>query len=698
MKAIISLVVVASVSAWATIQDSASAPNRILIIGYGQSNMGVFFSACDSPCTDPNPPNALPNTYFYSGGSLGPVTQANGIRVLQNNVTAATGLPTVSFNCSVGGSAISGLVAGTAVFNACAAQVNSIITPRDKVFIIWDQGEGDANGSETPTYYATTMVQLHKDFVAAIGRTTTNCPWLTSQKGTASSIPGSFGAGTTQLSWQTVKNGQIWAPLFTNANMIYSHTDMDFWRGDGYHYEGLLGEKYAAQRYAQSINTMMGVASPSGFPNWGISGTSTVDATHTTVALTHTLGTDFTPSSGGTSFEVSGDNGATWINAVASRTDATHISLLHSSISTKKDRLVRYLYGFSPPDADINCVTNCSPPTAMIFDNSSLKIPLSPTTWDLRPTPLTTLPMPTWRDIETTISVNGGGNHTVQTVSGVLLGPDQDRKMLVLAMAGIDFTFSPLTSMTLTPQDYLGNNVGSQIIPSLTPIELSANKVALFSVVLGASNAAATTFKLDMTFIREPFSVASVQVYTVPFADLNSSIPAAHNKSTTTSTQAITTTLNTSAGGFINCIAIDSAGPVTGTFTGSVSGTVLTANASSTPFVVNQSISGQDNGGNQLVKPNTVITSFGTGTGGAGTYNLNTSNTVPFNAINSFNNRSSLAQVSSSTGEKFAVRRETGGIHIASLDASNSPTSSRASATITFNDSGNLDMVCASWR
>jgi len=686
-------------------QGQSAAANRILIIGYGQSNMGTMFTNCTPPCTAPDLPAALPNTYIYDGASLIAVPVSNGLRAMQNSVTAATGLPTVSINCAVGGSNIDGFTStGGGAFGNCVAKVNAIITPQDKVFILWDQGEGDASAQEYPGYYAPTLVKIHKDFAAAIGRTTANCPFLTSQKGTASFLPGSINGGTTQQSWQTIKNAQIWAPLYeAGGGMVFSHTDMDFVRTDGYHYDGLLGSKLAGQRYAQAINTIMGVASPSGYATWSISGSSTVDATHTMLAVTHSLGTDFTPSTGGTGFEVSGDNGARWINAVASRADATHISLLHSSISTTKARIVRYQYGFSPPDTDINCNGSgglCRPSSAMIFDNSSLAVPLSPTSWEVRPAPLTTIPVPTWRDAEATISVNGPSDHTKQTVSGLLLGPDGDRKMIVLVMAGEDFAYAPLVSMTITPQDYLGNNVGSPISPtSLRPVVING-AVAIFTAVLGPGNAAATTFKLDYQVTIEPFSGAVVQVFTVPFADLNSTTRTATGTASPRSTQTGTVTLNTSAGGFIICSANDGAGPATGSFNGSFNGTQMTVTDNSTnPFIVGQAISGQTGLGSQLVKPNTVIVSQASGTRGSlGTYNLNTTNTIAFNATNHFDNRTNLATASSSTGEKFAVRWETNGIHNAVFDASNSPGATPASATIIFIDPGNLTLACASWR
>jgi hypothetical protein len=555
------LSIVSRSAARAWIPGSNPAPARILIIGYGQSNMGSLFVNADA-----NVPAAVPNTFFYDGSTITTVPAANGIRQLQNSLTAATGLPTVSINATVIGSPISAFVSGNSVFTSAVNQVNAIIQPTDKVFIIWDQGEGDADNAppELPEYYAPLIGQIHGQLVAAIGRTKANCQFLTAGLGTSSLAGGTVTGGQTDRSWQTIKNSNYNSSL-QNPFVYFSHTNMDLGRapGDTYHYDAANQQKQGA-RFAQSIATLMGVASPSGLANWSISNGATVDATHTNINVVQNLGTDFTPTSGGNGWEVSGDNGATWATATASRNSATQISLVHPSITTTSARLVRYLYGAMPPNS-----SGSNPPTAMIFDTSALQIPLSPTRWDIRPTPISVLPVPTWRDIDAT---NSGSS---QTIPYLALGPDTTQcKFIIFSLSGTDFGFNPILDIKITPKDHLGNNVGAAVHPSTTAIisqGSASGGVSLYSALLGTDANAATSFQLDLTLTSASGNTL-VNVWTVPFADLNSTTPTGSNKSSTPASVSGTTTVNVSAGGFILAVADNSIVPYSGAAFATVAG------------------------------------------------------------------------------------------------------------------------------
>jgi hypothetical protein len=584
------------------------APTRILIIGYGQSNMGFFFTNADA-----NVPPTAPNTFFYDGSTITTVPAANGIRQLQNSVTTATGLPTLSINASQGGSPSASFLSGQQAFNNAVAQINAVIQPTDECFIIWDQGEGDAVSAPPvyPDFYARNLNQIHTDLVAAVGRTKATCPWLGAGLGTSSISVGSMTGGQTDLSWQTIKNALVTASL-TGSHMYWSHTNMDFVRapGDGYHYIAASDQLMGA-RFAQSISYLMGFST--GLANWSISTAAVVDATHTNVNVVHNLGTDFTPTSGGNGWEVSGNNGATWITATASRISATQISLLHGSITITNARLVRYLWGSMPPNS-----SGSTPPTAMIFDNSPLAIPLSPTTWNLRPTPLSTLPMPTWRDVSV-----AGPSGTTQSVSSLALGPENQRKFIIFSLSGNDFSLNPILQIKITPKDYLGNNVGTAIVQTSPTAIVAQGVTGIYSALLGADASAATSFQFDLTLTS--FAGNSViQVWTVPFADLNSTTPTGNNKSTALSSVSGTTTLNVSAGGF------------------GIMASHNTVNATS---------------------------------------------------------QVAMATASSSTGEAYGTRWENpSGIHTASGDAANSAGNAASAVTITYADSGTIDVVAAAWR
>jgi hypothetical protein len=537
-----------------------------LILAYGQSNAAGLFTAADV-----NVPSAAANTFYYDGSGGSPtntiiaVPAANGIRQLLNTLTAATGLPTIAINATVIGSPISAFVFGNPVFASAVAQVNAIIQPTDKVFIIWDQGEGDADSAPPtlPEYYAPMIGTIHGQLVTAIGRTKANCQFLLAGLGTSSLADGTVTGGQNDRSWQTIKNSNYNSSL-QNAFVYFSHTNMDLVRapGDVYHYNAASQQKQGA-RFAQSIAALMGFAS--GLANWSISNGATVDATHTNINMVHNLGTDFTPTSGGNGWEVSGNNGATWITATASRNSATQVSLLHSNIATNSARLVRYLYGGLPPDA-----SGSTPPTAMLLDNSSLQIPLGPTRWDIRPTPLSAIPVPTWRSMDVT---NSGSSQTIPYLS---LGSDTtQRKFIIFSLSGSDFGLNPILDIKITPKDYAGNNVGTASHPSTVAIVSQADAsggVALYSGTLGTDANAATSFQFDLT-LRSQSGNTIVNVWTVPFGDLISTSATGSGHSTKPTSLTGTTTLNVSAGGFIIVVAKTSTTPTNGDAFATVTGT-----------------------------------------------------------------------------------------------------------------------------
>lgn len=578
-----------SASAWT---HGKTVISRILFIGYGQSNEEGFFS------TQGNPPAAAPNTFFYDPNIPGVTTvpNAEGIRTLQNTVTTATGLPTISMVCAISGSTLANLSSGgpgpgQTGYQGCINQALANVLPTDQVIFIWDQGEGDADASPIyiPDHYAPLVVTLHANLAAAIGRTTATAPWISASKGSASNVTGfGWSGGITPLSWHVTMNG-IKAGTDLDPHM-YWYNQYDETRGDQYHYYNGIGN--VALRIARHITTLMGYTS--GVPIFPLGTAAVVDATHTTLNVVQNLGTDWTPTSGATGtngIEVSGDNGVTWINAAHSHASATQITLTHASLSTTNARLVRYLYGFMPPDVDGACTgpppPTCDPPTKMIFDNSSLTLPLSPTTWDLRATGLTTLPMPTWRDY----TVLSGSGQTQALTANAQLGPASEnfRKFLILSFAGPTFSGGgavTISSLTVTPQDFLGNNVGTPVVLSSPTLDQATGQLAILGVPLNSNNAGATTFSLSVTYSASPFNGTSIQAWTVPYADLSSTTKTGSGGSTTTTSLTGTTTLNVSAGGFVIAAGYSTTNQVgTGTFsfTGTESYGVRWANISGIP-------------------------------------------------------------------------------------------------------------------
>ena len=548
------------------------APTRILLVGYGQSNMDIFFQTSNG-----SPQPAMAGTNFYNQDpGMGPlgivaVPPADGLRILQNTVTSITGLPTLSMVAAIGGSSLVGLTSGIDTNNTgyqgLINQVTANILPTDQLFFLWDQGETDSAGTpELPDYYAPTVAQLHANLAAAIGRTTATAPWITSSKGVVNcsgcvqlGIDNTFFNGfATPFRWNVLTNALKAIPSYDPH--AYWFNQYDYTLGsDGLHYTA-TGTALGGARMARYITNLMGFTT--GNPVFEIASASVIDATNTALNVTHSLGTDYTPTSsasGTNGFEISGDNGVNWGLVSTTRTSATQIKLTHSSLSTTNARLVRHLYGSIPPDVVYPVSGSFGlPPSKLTFDNSSLTIPLSPTTWPLRTTGSTTLPMPTWRDI--LVLPNGAGG-AVQSGSGIQLGPASEnfRKFLILSFGGADFSSGlTISSLTITPQDFLGNNVGTPITLMSPTLDASAGQSGILGITLNANNAGATTFSINITFSAGTGGTL-IQAWTVPFADLNSTTHTGANGSTTASSTTGSTTLTASAGGFIIATAFNTA-------------------------------------------------------------------------------------------------------------------------------------------
>jgi len=99
------------------------------------------------------------------------------------------------------------------------------------------------------------------------------------------------------------------------------------------------------------------------------------------------MGTDFTPTSGATGFQISPDNGGDWTSVVISAVDrltATTLRITHGTAPTNNQRLLRYQYGKLPE------ISN------MLLNNSALTQPILMSAGNVSPTPLTASPVPTF--------------------------------------------------------------------------------------------------------------------------------------------------------------------------------------------------------------------------------------------------------------------------------------------------------------
>lgn len=488
-----------------------------------------------------SPPAAVANTFFYNGTSIGAVPAADGIRTFLNAVANATGRTCLALNGASAGASSNILIKGTAAYTALMAQINAVILPSDQVMILWDQGEGDADATPHPeeNIYKARISQLHADLTSDMSRTKSVCPFIIAGLGTTSASDGAFVSGTTDAAWQSIKNAHYNCSL-EQPFVHFSHTNIDAVRTDIYHYDG-VSQGRAGARFGQTVNTILGLAS--GEAHWQISNATTVDATHTNVNVVQNLGTDFTPTSAGNGWEVSGDNGITWSSATGARNSATQIQLTHSSISTTSMRLVRYQYGILPPNASGN-----NPTTAPVLDNSALAVPLNPTTLPIRPTPLSVLPVPMWMYNTENPSQSG----QIQTFAAIPLGPSigaQKFIVLTLAGAGLDAT------VTLTPKDAQGNAAGTPVVATLVKRQTRAQ---IHQATLGVDANNAYAVDVSANYGSNPFAISLLQMWTVPLSALNSATATGTGGASAASNTVVTAAVNVSAGGFIIQVAANS--------------------------------------------------------------------------------------------------------------------------------------------
>lgn len=491
----------------------------ILIIMYGQSNMA------NMSITSASPPSAAAGTTYFSGSAWGAVPAGNGVREFLNAVTTATGVPAAAINGSISGSTIEYLrdetaSGGAGLFYAQMAAAG--VT--DGELCIFMQGEGNANTAPATSEasYKNSISDLHGKLAAHLGRTKAQFPFVQAGLTTYGGTPDS----NTDDTWSTIRTAQFHAAQ-EQPNVYFSHSNMDGARqsGDVYHLDA-ASQGRQGKRFAQTVNSiLLGTGGPAHFE---ITGAATVDGTHTNVTIAHSFGaTDFTPTSGITGFQVSGDNGGTWIPASGARIDASTIQLTHSSIATDNTRALRYQYGMLP---DVS---------APVKDNGANALPLTFTSDTIIPTPLATLPVPTLRTGTGMSQLTGNGQ--VQTASAIPIGPATARRLIILGTQGGN---NNITSITFTP------NVGSAV--TATIVRAATSLAAIAYAVLGADADTATTVSISVDYGVNPFSGTRYSLWTVPSGDLSSPTPTGTGTIRNVSAAStIAVTLNTSAGGFM---------------------------------------------------------------------------------------------------------------------------------------------------
>lgn len=509
---------------------------------YGQSNMGGLTSVAASP------PAASANTAFVSTSThlWGAVPGANGIRELLNAVTASTGVPCGAINGSVTGAVISFLMDETP--SGGLGQFYSAMTTAgvtDAEMVLWMHGEAAAN-TNPPTIaadYKANVSTLHGLMAAHFGRTKAQLPFVIEGLTTYGGTPGA----NTDDTWSRIRTALFEIPQeqpFTH----FSHSNMDGVRApaDVYHLDG-ASQGRAGKRLAQTVKFLLGLGG--GEAHFEITASAVIDATHTDITVAHSSGaTDISPASGITGFDVTGDNGATWITATGARQSASVVRLTHASIATDSRRKARYQYGMLP---DVS---------APVADNSTLALPLTYTRDELMPTPLSVVPVLSYRFSNSLV-----GSGTSQTMTGVPIGPAAIRRMIVLSLEGTGGISSGI-SMTVTP------NVGTVKSATQTKPQGGSNGVSIWQAVLDADADTATQIDVAVTYVSNPFGGNRLGVWTIPSGDLVSTTATGTGGASSavgTGATTVNATVNASAGGVI--LAVSRSTHVAGTDSAAIS-------------------------------------------------------------------------------------------------------------------------------
>ena len=221
--------------------------------------------------------------------------------------------------------------------------------------MLWHQGESDAIAGTSKASYKASLATVYAQCLAATGRSAAELPFLVGLLGIVTSPPFST---ETDAAWQAIQDAHL-EFCAENATVHVAGNFTDLPHSNELHYTG-AGYETIAARYAQTILKLLGdVAYGGAGPRIA---SATLSDTIVTVRLAHDGGTDFTPASGITGFEIL-DDGAPVTITSASRLDADRISLGLSAAPAGTVTL-RYQYGETP---DIS---------GFVKDNSALALPL----------------------------------------------------------------------------------------------------------------------------------------------------------------------------------------------------------------------------------------------------------------------------------------------------------------------------------
>jgi hypothetical protein len=502
--------------------------------GMGQSNFLFWITNTSGR------PAAHPDTFVWDPDTSAWVEPAgNGVRTFLNAMQAATGQVCRMVYGGQSGVPIALLQKGAANGNYEALLARIIASGADPQYMIWHQGEGDANtASPTISGYRTALDTFHDSITSDLSKTRAQLPIvLSSLANVDSAVATSF--NQPDSSWQTIQ--QALAGINADyPNIHYSHSNRDAVLTDGVHWDGPSYGRSGA-RSAQTVLFLRG--SQSARPVWYATAAERHSVTETDITVDHEMGTDFTPTSGITGFEVSDDNGANWEAATGARVDATTIRLTHSDMGAV-ERLVRYQYGKLPGV------------TGAVLDNSAIAAPLNFTSSNIVAAGAAALPTITY-----SVSAFSSGTGTIRTATGIAV-PGSSGALLVLVGFGLSTGNNSITASAIT--------VTAQ--PSNTPISgaVVAQQTGPLAAIMQAEVPAGTTsIDISLTLGATSTSGGRFHVSTIPVADMNSTTAVSSANNRALAALSVSTALATDAGGSVFAVStsrLSTVGP--GSFSG----------------------------------------------------------------------------------------------------------------------------------
>lgn len=323
-----------------TIYESGKVGAGVLIVVDGQSQAWLWFS----PTAYAGDSTLTPNTLLRVAGKQSSTVNSswdvpntatmNGAIACGNALVTALGCPVGLIDGSwdatyLIGDWISGGAAGTA-YTSSAAAITALTT--SVLATIWIQGEGDAGAGYTQAAYYTALGQL---FALRRGATTSTHPYIVATL--ARNL-----AGMADANREAIKAAQVQACADADVYRVDRH-DLPL-HSDGVHHTA-AGFKTLGERCAQAVLAALGIVSTYRGPRIASIAQTATPAVFD-VTLTHSMGTDFTPTSGITGFRVLVSGSPVTVSSVA-RQAANKIRITLAATPASMPT-VQYLYGSTP--------------------------------------------------------------------------------------------------------------------------------------------------------------------------------------------------------------------------------------------------------------------------------------------------------------------------------------------------------------